>query len=214
MSRSGVQILQETNNDFVGKAHPMYFAHDELVMSIALASQNAELILPNWTCDAVVRRLTNVDKLRLLGASSDKIPDLIFDLNVKGSPTRVAFEVERTRKSKTRYDALVLSYMQMRSIGFVVIAYNDRYTETQIRQSMRKLGYPQNVRPIAFCKIGDVSETPSSFPILFNGNVIAFDRFVMNLRRLEDVEEPRQGQMRPEKSPESSPEKFPVKRTA
>jgi hypothetical protein len=214
LSRSGIQVLQERDASYVGKAHPMYFEHDEILMSVALACENAGLIKPTWACDAVIRKLSNVDKVRLLAAHGEKIPDLVFDLNVDGDRARVALEVERTRKSAARYDSLVLSYLTMRAVDLVLIAYNDAYTEKQIRHSIKRLGYPQGNRPMAFCKIKDLIDNPSSFPMQLGGNLIGFDRFVSNLRSLEAHENPRATEHGPEKFQESIPENHPVKRSA
>jgi hypothetical protein len=212
LSRAGIRVLQESNGDYVGKAHPMYFPHDELVMAVALACENADLIRATWTNDAVLRAMPTIGQVQLLGAKAEKIPDLVFDLKVGGESTRVALEVERTRKSIARYDTLVLSYMQMRSIDLVIIAFNDRYTEKQIKSSIRKLGYPQSVRPIAFCKIADLNLNPSSFLISIGETVIAFNKFVENLRKIEGSDTGDISRIRPEKAPETLPGKIPVKR--
>jgi hypothetical protein len=186
LSRSGIQYLQNENRFYVGKAHPMYFEHDEHVMNLTLACENAGLIHADWRPDAVLRMLTNTERTALLGGNSDKIPDVVFNLEVSGSLMRVAVEVEKSRKSAGRYDALVLSYLQMHAVNLVVIACNDQGIEKRIRNSMQKLGYPQSARPIAFCTIADIRNAPSSFPISLIGNVVPFDKFVSNLRTLEN----------------------------
>ena len=207
LSRAGIHALQNQDQIYVGRSNPIYFVHDQLVMSVALACENLNLIKSGWACDAVLRSLSNVELVKIFGGSADKIPDLIFDLKDCGNQTRIALEIERSRKSGAKYDALVLSYMDMRSVNLVIIAYTDAYIERQIRHSMKRLGYPQSQRPIALCKVSDLIETPSVFPISVNGNVIGFDRLVSNLRKLE-AEQSRNcpdkiKELNPQLSPES-----------
>ncbi len=207
MTMKGVQFLQERNCAYVGKAHPMNFEHDALVMSFALACENAGLIQPTWAPDAVIRKQTGLENLSLLGAAAPKIPDLVFDLSGTDSNIRMALEVERSRKSQARYDTLVLAYMEMKLINLAIIAYNDRYTENRISDSMKKLGYPQSKRPIAFCKLSDLSANPSSFLMRLNGNVIAFDKFVINLKTIET-------KSHAENQAENIPQDFPQKKAS
>ena len=218
LSRTGIQILQQMDGEYVGPAHPLYFDHDELVMGLALACENAGLIKANWQGDAVIRGQTNEERVQLLGSNSDKIPDLVFDLNVQGAKIRVALEVERARKSLHRIDSLVLSYMEMRAVDLVLIACSDRYIEQRIRDSIKKLGYPQTSRPMAFCKLGGLAERPDSFPIQLSGNVICFDKFVTNLRKLEGGGDSTSIKKLPEASadvvPEISPGNIPVEKSA
>ena len=184
VSRKGILALQETNNICTGKANPVQFEHDELVMTMALACENDGLIKSDWLPDRTLKEIPNLDFARICGVRLKKIPDLVFDLNLQHELKRCAVEVERTRKSRDRYDSLVLSYKQMKNIDLVIIVYNDRYTENSIRYSIKKLGYPQNTRPFAFCRIGDVKQNPSSFQLTVDQNIINFKELVTNMQAM------------------------------
>ena len=184
LSKKGISLLKDQGLEIVCRAHPLHFEHDEIVATFALACEKAQLIHDNWSTDRMLRHYLLQDQIQKLGRALDKLPDLLFDLNIENLKIECALEVERTRKSKTRYDSFVLSYAKDKNIGFVLVAYNDIYVLKSIQDSIRRLGYPQTARPIAFCRIKDLLEYPSEFEIEISGHKIKFDQYIKNFRQI------------------------------
>ena len=70
------------------------------------------------------------------------------------------------------------------SLNLVLVAYNDRYVVKSIEASVKRLGYPQSARPMAFCRIKDILENPLDFEIEIDGNKIKFAEYVQHIRKL------------------------------
>lgn len=184
LSKRGISLMRDQGHKVVCKAHPLHFEHDEIVLSFALACENAQLINENWTTDRMLRHYLPHEQIELIGRSLDKLPDLLFELNIENLNIECALEVERSRKSKVRYDSFVLSYAKDKKTELVLVAYNDRYVVNSIQDAAKRLGYPQDSRPIIFCHIKDLMENPSNFEIQLGENKIQFDSYIQNIRKI------------------------------
>lgn len=194
LTKRGLRIINDIGFQPVTKVHPLYFEHDEIILNFALSCEAKGLIKDNWMTEKVARQLTSVDQIKYTGSVLDKIPDLIFEPSFKYQRLNCAFEVERTRKSKARYDNFVLSYNRQKSIGLVLIAYKDEYIKRSILESVKRLGYPQDQRPMVFSKISNVIASSSNFEMSLNSKKINFDEFIENMKMIDAN--------LPEKSPE------------
>ncbi len=194
LSKKGARILYDAGFQPVARAHPLHFEHDEIILNFTLASEKEDLIKESWQTERTMKELSPVDQVKLTGAVLEKIPDLLFEPKIEKIKLLCALEVERTRKSKSRYDSLVLSYNKHKKIGLVLVAYKDEYIKRSITESIRRLGYPQERRPIVFCKISDIASRPSHFEMMFNSEKINFNKYIENLKMI-DINQP-------EKTPE------------
>jgi hypothetical protein len=194
LSIKGTRLLGDLGYQPVAKAHPLHFEHDEIILNFTLACEKDGLIKDSWQTERVVKQLSAVEQVKLTGAVLEKIPDLIFQPNIEKRRYLFALEVERTRKSKSKYDAFVLAYSRHKNIGLVLVAYKDEYIKRSILESMRRLGYRQGLQPIGFCKISDMISQPSNFEMTVNSEKITFNEYVENLKAIVAK--------RPEKSPE------------
>jgi hypothetical protein len=184
LTKAGILKMTEQGLKVVCKTHPLHFEHDEIVMNFTLSAERENLINDNWYTDRMLRHYMAYELNEKIGRPLDKLPDLLFELKIPNINIECALEVERSRKSKVRYDSLVLSYAKDKKIGLVLIAYSDRYVINSIKKSVLNLGYPQELRPIVFCKIKDVLENPSSFEVEVGNNKINFNNYIENIRRL------------------------------
>lgn len=184
LSKRGISLMRDQGFITVCKAHPLHFEHDDIIMTFALACENAQLIQDDWSTDRMLRHYLPKEQVDQFGRVFDKLPDLIFNLNIENFKIECALEVERSRKSKARYDAFVLSYAKDKNFGLVVVAYNDRYVVRSIEDAIKRLGYPQSTRPIVFCRIKDLLETPTEFELQMGNSKILFSQYIENFRKI------------------------------
>lgn len=194
LSARGVRMMGDLGFEPVGRAHPLHFEHDEIILNFALACEKSGLIKSSWQTERVVRQLSAIDQIKLMGAILEKIPDLVFQPAVEKLKVLFALEVERTRKSKRRYDNFVLSYGRHKNIGLVLVAYKDEYIKRSILESMKRLGYQQGKQPIGFCKLSAIINQPDDFEIMINSERIGFKAYIENLKLIMAKQ--------PEKTPE------------
>lgn len=195
LSKKGFRIAEEMGLNPVAKGHPLHFEHDEIILNFALSCENAGLIKGSWLTERVARQLSAVEQAKLTGSVLEKVPDLLFEPKIERHNLLFALEVERTRKSKIRYDSFVLSYNRHRNIGLILVAHKDEYIKKSILESARRLGYPKDQRPIAFCKISEIIKSPNNFEMIINSEKINFSNYVDNLKSITAN--------RPEKVPEN-----------
>lgn len=187
LSARGKKYLRLNGLNPVSAAHPLYFEHDDTVVNFVLSLRKKGLIKQNYLSEKVLRcEPANLIAERF-GKSIEKLPDLVFDLEIKDHEFKVAFEVERTRKSKLRYDLWVQAYAKAQKINLVILAYNDHSVYQSIQSAIKAYQYPQNLRPIAFCKISEVQKNWTNFPIQINGRTIFFESYIENLKRVAQV---------------------------
>ncbi len=184
LSKIGISNLKDQGAITVCKTHPLHFEHDEIVMNFTLATENFQLIKSNWKTERMLRHLLPQEQILLIGRVLDKLPDLLFELNIDNLKLECALEVERSRKSKARYDSFVLSYARDNRMGLVLVAYNDRYVARSIQDAIRRLGYPQALRPIVFCRIKDLLKNPANFEVEVGDHKINFASYVQNIRKI------------------------------
>ncbi|HEY8269794.1 MAG TPA: hypothetical protein VIG33_02830 [Pseudobdellovibrionaceae bacterium] len=149
-----------------------------------MAAQKKGLIDDNWLSEKVLRQSTPQDVTQVFGSELYKLPDLVFDIRLPGQPFRVAFEIERTRKAQMRYDGLVNAYAAASGVHLVLIAFNDRSVFELIRGAARRLHYPQERRPIAFCKISELHNSWTNFPMMIGDQALGFEQYIENLKSL------------------------------
>ncbi|MGZ3749392.1 MAG: hypothetical protein ACXVCD_18800 [Pseudobdellovibrionaceae bacterium] len=184
LSKRGKRILANAGIQPVSAAHPLHFEHDDNVAHFALAAAQKGLIDSNWLSEKVLRQSSPQDVTQVFGSDLYKLPDLVFDIPLQGQHLRVAFEIERTRKSQMRYDGLVNAYAKTSGIHLVLIAFNDRSVFELIRVAARRLHYPQESRPIAFCKISELHNNWTNFPMRIGDQTLRFEQYIENLKRI------------------------------
>ena len=188
LSNLGKKLLLSSGILPVSSAHPLHFEHDDHVIHLALALRQKELILDHFLSEQVLRRDGQFKAIEIFGQSIEKMPDLLFQVNLSSVSFQVAIEIERTRKSQIRYDAWVQAYAKASHLNLIIVFYNDQSVLDAIQSAVQRYRYPQNVRPIAFCKIKDLQANRTNFPISMNGKVILFENYINNLRQLSEVQ--------------------------
>lgn len=184
LSQAAKSIVLAHGRVPVSKVSPIYFSHDNAVMKFALANESKTQILSDWQTEASLRLLDNHKIHQIFGGQVGKFPDLLVNLNVSGQKIKIALEVERSAKNQSRYDAFAIGYSKAKGVDLVLVAYGYKFTRDALLISMRRIGYPRSVRPIAFCNLSEFIENPSKVNIEIEGHRIGFSEYIKNIQDL------------------------------
>lgn len=202
LNKRGVALLQTKGIDPASKVNPIYFEHDDTIMQFAMIAESSGLIKANWINEGVLKKLPASRINEIFNSTVIKLPDLVFELNLKNPTIRVALEVERSAKNQVRYDSLVIGYSKARSIDLVLVVYSKSFTRQAISLSMRKLGYPKLQRPMAFVDYTEFLNNPITAVLDIDGRRISFQDYVQNIQKLSEKTGDRSGDL---ESLDSSP---------
>lgn len=186
LNSAGLKIMRQAGFDPVTKVNPIYFEHDDVVMKFALAFEGSGAIRANWLNEGVIRKYDNSQIYDIFNNSLTKLPDLIFNLNMKNRPIKIALEVERSSKSQARYDVLISGYSKAKSIDMILITHANNYIKESILLSARKLGYPRAQRPIGFIDYKDLASNPTTAILNIEGKKIRLADYFKNIQLLVD----------------------------
>lgn len=186
LNSAGLRLMRQAGFDPVTKVNPIYFEHDDVVMRFVLAFEASGAIRSDWLNEGVVKKYSNSQIYDIFNSSLSKLPDLIFDLNMKNRPIKIALEVERSSKNQARYDVLISGYSKAKSIDMVLIAHASNYVKESILLSARKLGYPRAQRPIGFIDYKELAKNPSTAVLSIEGKKIRLADYFKNIQRLVD----------------------------
>lgn len=184
LNKRGVALLRAQGVDPVSKVNPIYFEHDDTIMQFAMIAESSGLIKANWINEGVLKKLPVTRINEIFNNTVIKLPDLVFELNLKNPTIRVALEVERSAKNQVRYDSLVIGYSKARGVDLVLVVHANRFTRQAILVSMRKLGYPKSQRPIAFVDYNEFLKNPKTAILDLEGRRISFQEYVQNIQKL------------------------------
>lgn len=168
----------------VVKVQPIYFSHDNAVMKFALVNESFGQILDDWQTEASLRLLDNYKLQQIFNGQLGKFPDLLATLNIAGQKIKIAIEVERSAKNQSRYDSFAMGYSKAKGVDLVLVAHGYKFTREALLVSMRRIGYPRSVRPMAFCDFSDFVNHPSSFEFELEAHRISFPDYIKNVQRL------------------------------
>ncbi len=155
--------------------------HDEALVKFALHNERKGLIECAWP-EAHTKN-HNIKFSKNFVARHLKFPDLLFDL---GSPEKrfsVAVELERTRKSNSRYQANLLCYSVQKHVDIVLFVTSHETIEKTIKDAALRINYPAQRKPIAFAKTKEFLANPSEFNLQMDSRTFRFDDFVQRLKQ-------------------------------
>ena len=186
LNKRGGALLRANGIDPVGKVNPIYFEHDDTIMQFALIAESSGLIKPNWISEGSLKKMPVTRIHEIFNNSVIKLPDLVFELNLKNPTIKVALEIERSAKNQVRYDSLVIGYSKAKSVDLVLVVHANSFTRQAILVSMRKLGYPKSQRPIGFIDYTEFLHNPKTAVLELDGRRIGFQEYVQNIQRLSE----------------------------
>lgn len=150
-------------------ARSQYFIeHDAMAAHLALELMRLNIVGRYWT----ERELTLFpwETHSVLGCDNlDKVPDLVIDLKAPYGKLRIAIEIERTTKSKHRYDLAALTYLDMKNVDMVI--YGCRFEETTklVRNAFQGEVFKKTFKQPAIYLTDDFSHNGMATSIRYQG---------------------------------------------
>lgn len=171
-------------------ARSQYFIeHDAIAAVIALELCRLNIVKRFWTEPEMARSIWDV--YSILGSNhADKIPDLVLDLNGSCGNLRIALEIERTMKSKQRYDVAALSYLGMKNVDLVIYGCAGKKLSDRIRTAFHGEAFSKSYKAPAVFLLEDFALNGFKADIIYNGQRFAFIEFLSKALKVNLSDEP------------------------
>lgn len=140
--------------DAVTGVDDIYFAHDEIVMRFCLSLQRGVPTSNIWS-EGELKKDRVLAMKEIGDASVSKLPDLLFDLGEGNAFYRIALEIERTRKSRGRYQTMRRAFERANNVDVILFGVNDFGIEDALSGEFRSAGFDFLGKEIAFFNIAD-----------------------------------------------------------
>ena len=143
--------------------------HDERLARMVLTLLK-DGIATNYRLEPELKRLSAGVQRHYESQQKDKLPDALILLPDE-KKTRIAIELELTKKDPKRYRKIMNTYASFRRADKVIfVVRNDRISQT-IRQAMRDTYYPHWTKPVGFGRLEDWTQNPGTARIVFDDKV-------------------------------------------
>ena len=120
-----------------------FIEHDLHVARLLFELTSSGLVLRSWLENEL--STNHWEAYSILGTDRiGKLPDLVVDMKTKEGTRRIAFEIERSRKSKERYDQMALNFLDLRNINLILFACSDEGIAQIVRRAFRGEVFVQN----------------------------------------------------------------------
>lgn len=155
-------ILSQKGRSLVGmdalsEVPTVYLEHDEIVMRFFLLLQDMDFIEQSWSEGEL--RMDRVLAINSLGDGVlAKLPDLLFDLKMEGTPVRYALEIERTRKSQGRYQTMRRAYQRADNVDVLLFGVVEEKIEELIQREIAQAGLELYGKDIGFFDLTEFRE--------------------------------------------------------
>lgn len=169
----------------VAPPSPRQLTHDEALVKFALHNERKGFI--ESARPEAHTKTQNSQFAKIFAAQNLKFPDLLFDLGAPEKRFRVALELERTRKSNSKYQANLLCYSVQKHVDIVIFVTSHGTIEKAIKDAALRINYPAQRKPIAFAKTNEFLASPSEFVLQIDNRIFKFDDFVQKLSQKPQV---------------------------
>ncbi|GIL18593.1 MAG: hypothetical protein BroJett040_23440 [Oligoflexia bacterium] len=189
LSKRGKRILANYGIEPVSAAYPNQFDHDDAALKFALSNQKVGIINSDWQGDRSLRAKPSDDLKSIFGSANYKLPDLLFSISGLSEKLTGVLEIERTRKTESKYLDFISAYKDADNISLILIAYNHNSVKVNLEKAINRRLFPIDDKPIGFCKLIDMIADPVNFEIEFGDYKIQFSKYINKLRNLEAKEQ-------------------------
>lgn len=143
--------------------------HDERLARMVLNLLKDGVAI-NYRLEAELKRLSSGSQRHYESQQKEKLPDALILLPDE-KQTRVAIELELTKKDPKRYRKIMSTYASFARADKVVFVVRDERISQTIRQAMRDAYYPHWTKPVGFGRLEDWIQNPSTARISFTEDV-------------------------------------------
>ncbi len=157
----------------------IYFVeHDAMVAEFYLELVKSGLVEESWT--AYELSIEPWKSCSLLGcADLIKIPDLVVDLKSKNGTFRVAFEMERSRKSGERYNQMALSYWGFKRVNLLLVNCVNEATRQAIERAFNTPLHRDADKKPALFLANDFCTKKMDAPASFDGVTLPLKKLLL-----------------------------------
>lgn len=174
-----------------------YVDHDSHLGAFYLSMDRTGLVLRAWT-EADMNRAP-WEAYQILGSDRlSKIPDLVLDLRTDRGFLRVAVEIEKTRKSRSRYSQIAMSYLDMPRIDLVIFGGDSEAIITEVRRAFLGENFQKNQKIPATFLLKDFEARAFNAGFQFQGRDYEFGEFLRAATRLDGLTFPSVPDTRPD----------------
>lgn len=152
--------------------------HDEITARIILDLLK-DAVITDYRLEPELKRMTPEVHRQFDSKQKTKYPDGLIKLQNEDQ-TRIAIELELTRKEPKRYRDIIEAYATFKNAELVIFILRDERLALTLKNAMRDKFYPKHVRPIGFGKLSEWQENPAKAPIMFDEHTTSLDELRMN----------------------------------
>lgn len=186
LSRKSRSVL---GNGCIPARDLMYVDHDSHMGSFLLSLSRTNLLVRSWTEADLTR--APWESFQILGTDRfAKIPDLILDVRTSNGFLRIAVEIEKTRKAKSRYAQIALSYLEMSRVDLVIFGCDTEAIAKEIRDAFRGEGFAKGQKIPGVFLLDDFDKHLFNSKFTFNEREFKFHQFIRGATRLGDIHFP------------------------
>jgi hypothetical protein len=150
--------------------------HDQLVAKFILETMRQGLGIA-YRLEPELKKMAPKIVRHYDSSNREKYPDGLIQLK-DTEKTRVALELELTRKDPKRYRQILDAYSSYKKAELVVFIVQDERFITTIKQAMRDSYYPKYERPIGFSRLEDWQKNPTEAKIQFSEKTTTLESIV------------------------------------
>jgi len=154
-----------------------FIEHDLSVVKILFSLIETGLVLRFWTEPEL---LGNHSMLySVLGTDKvEKSPDLVVDLKSASGFLRFAIEVERSAKTKQRYDHLALSYLQLKNVHLSLFVCENDTIKKSIANSFQEEIFAENNKIPILLLASDFEKEGLQASVSFSSRVLPLRKLI------------------------------------
>lgn len=156
--------------------------HDEVAAKILLSLERTGHAL-GYRVEAEIKREEFGQRQRYSGTDKMKYPDAILEIADQGGVTKVALEIELSRKNPKRYRHILNTYAARKELKYVLFLARARTIFESLKTAMRETYYPDWERPIGFCDVDEWLKNPATAAIHFSERVTTLEKIRSDERK-------------------------------
>ncbi|HWU43965.1 MAG TPA: hypothetical protein VN132_11025 [Bdellovibrio sp.] len=165
-------------DDSVSEVDSIYLEHDEIVMRFCLLLIQKLSVSQSWSEGELKK--DRVMAIKNIGDGVvSKLPDLLFDLGKASSVKRFALEIERTRKSRGRYQTMCRAYGRAIYIDSLLFGVKDEGIEDAIKFEITEGGLEFANKEIGFFCIDDFLENSFQAKVRVDSKEISLEEYFL-----------------------------------
>ena len=163
----------------------IYFVeHDAMVAEFYLELLKSGLVAESWTAYELSKEPWKA--CGLLGCGDlIKIPDLVVELKSKTGTMRIAFEMERSRKTNFRYDQMAINYWGFKRVNLLLVSCVNAATRRAIERAFNAPLYRDAEKSPALFLANEFNGSKMEATAYFDGAKLSLKKLLLAALEME-----------------------------